>query len=419
MRRRRFIELLGLGTTLSLAGCLSRSDTNPGGGGGQSSSVEFDAYVFDYSGTEGTAVEGGIQVDHPDSKDRRYATLINKHEDTKRLNTSVIPQEGDNFIEDTDFDKSSLLVIQRYPASTHPDYKVDKVKRTGKTIQAYLSLPDEGGTDDVTVETVLLRLYVTDPPEHAIVTVSVNDEKEMFETPSSYSSNEYEPRELPQKPDPLTRENVVSFVRKYERAWKYNRILEKHEDITNITLGCEATLEGKTKEGFYVAAGCGGSVIANDIISDMMAVPSRYFVNQKKTIRVGRPGSSNSRKADELYKSDDPSRNAEHTRDLEIVNFSDENRTLKVDITYTGSSDPEGVFSDVFELGPRSYKAVHVLASKKGRYRVNAELGKGTKSRYEWEIPENSCDNSEFKTCDLGVYVTPTGGLRVGEVPGV
>jgi hypothetical protein len=133
----------------------------------------YESYVFDHAGAPAPAIESGIVYDAENATvTRRYVTLVTaQSEAERRFDRSVLDAEARAFVENTSFEDSYLVVFQAFPASSSPDYRVESVGRDEKTVHLRVTDSAPGGTADVTVETLLVRLPRGEaPPEHAVVT---------------------------------------------------------------------------------------------------------------------------------------------------------------------------------------------------------------------------------------------------------
>ncbi|MFB6107564.1 MAG: hypothetical protein ABEJ82_01830 [Haloplanus sp.] len=152
--------------TVLLAGCLGAPGT---GSPDRAGTPAFEARVFDHAGVDRVAIEGGLRYD-PDRSTvaRYYVTTVTSTAETARFDRSVVHGGAWAFIENTSFDRSYLVVIQATPASSVPDYRVESVRQQDGTLHVAVDDSSRGGTADVTVETVLLRVR-GDPPDQVTV----------------------------------------------------------------------------------------------------------------------------------------------------------------------------------------------------------------------------------------------------------
>lgn len=150
------------------------NDTPPASPGGPD--PNYDTYVFDHAGAPAPAIEGGIVYDVENYTTRRYVTLVTTQpEADKRFNRSVLDADARAFVENTSFEESYLVVFQSFPASSSPDYRVESVGRDGEVVNLRANDSAFGGTSDVTVETLLVRLPRGEaPPERAVVVTEEN-----------------------------------------------------------------------------------------------------------------------------------------------------------------------------------------------------------------------------------------------------
>lgn len=165
----RAVLLVGGLLLVGIAGCVATppSGTTPPS---QNSTLRYDAYVFDHAGVDSPAIEGGIRYSvDGDYTRRNYVTIVGSQSDADRFNRGVLDDGAEAFVENTSFDDAYLVVIQEFPASSAPDYRVDRVASTDRGLHVFINDSSVGGTADITVETVLVRVY-GEPPDRVSVT---------------------------------------------------------------------------------------------------------------------------------------------------------------------------------------------------------------------------------------------------------
>lgn len=159
-----------------LGGCLASPGPVPGD---DASSPAYEYHVFDHAGVDGAAIEGGIQYDQDgEYTTRYYVTTVESEDETERFDRSVLGAEARAFVANTSFDESYLVVVQAFPASSSPDYRVESVSREAGTLDVAVDDSSRARTSDITVETVLLRVE-GQPPD--VVTVRT-EEGHTFDT---------------------------------------------------------------------------------------------------------------------------------------------------------------------------------------------------------------------------------------------
>jgi hypothetical protein len=139
--------------------------------------TDYETFVFDLAPSADPVIEGGIAVDD-EYDDEFYVTILESGDETDRFNRSLLPTDAGEFVDATSFEDESLVVIQAFPASSVPDYRVESVARDGPTLHVSINDSSAGGTDDVTVETVLVRVP-GDTPDDVVVTTQ---DGQTFET---------------------------------------------------------------------------------------------------------------------------------------------------------------------------------------------------------------------------------------------
>lgn len=139
--------------TVAVAGCLG-AWSDPSDSDGR---INYETYVFDDGGAESPAIDGGIRYPTENHTPREfYLTLVATDEEAARFDRAGLDDDTERFVDRTDFDRSFIVVFQAFPASSVPDYRVEALEwRDG---ELHLSVDDssDGGTDDVTVETLLV-----------------------------------------------------------------------------------------------------------------------------------------------------------------------------------------------------------------------------------------------------------------------
>lgn len=167
MQARYATALLLLVIAITAAGCIGFSQP-----GESSSSIQYETYAFDHGGTDGAVIRNGITYSTENYTQHNYATLVTSADAATRFNYAVLDAEAKAFINTTKFDEQYLLVVQEFPASSKPDYRVDRLERTGDTVQVGIDDSSRGATADITVETLLVRVSrdTREPPTRATVT---------------------------------------------------------------------------------------------------------------------------------------------------------------------------------------------------------------------------------------------------------
>lgn len=159
MRGSRLKIALTVCALVVLAGCAG-IPLGPATETGAPTDLSYESYVFDHADVDGAAIEDGIT--YPNSgtgPTMYYVTLVESAQSADRFNQKVLDATANTFIQNTSFDESSIVVIQVFPASSHPDYRVDSVRQSDEGLAIMINDSSTGGTADITVETVLLRVH--------------------------------------------------------------------------------------------------------------------------------------------------------------------------------------------------------------------------------------------------------------------
>lgn len=143
--------------------------------------IRFESYVFDHAGVDQPIIKGGIAYQPENTDMRNFIRLISEEEQTHRFDYSLIDESARQFIENTDFENSVLVVIQEFPASSYPDYRVEEISLGTGGLYLFINNYSEMGTDDITVETVLMRVHSEGSPGEV---VAITEEGRTFGSPS-------------------------------------------------------------------------------------------------------------------------------------------------------------------------------------------------------------------------------------------
>lgn len=180
MRGSRLKFALTICALVVLAGCTG-IPSGPATETGAPTDLIYESYVFDHTDVDGAAIEGGIMYPNGGTGPTKYyVTLVESAQSADRFNHNVLDATASAFIRNTSFDESSIIVIQVFPANSHPDYRVDSVHPSDEGLAITINDSSTGGTADITVETVLLRVH-GDIPSPVTVTT---EEGRQFSTES-------------------------------------------------------------------------------------------------------------------------------------------------------------------------------------------------------------------------------------------
>lgn len=136
---------------------------------------DFETTVFDHADIGMPIVEGGIDFDLDPMASRHLVDVFDTAAALDRFHLDrleSIDSESAVFVRDTDPDESYLVAFQAFPASSHPDYRVERIERITNDVHLRVTDESEGGTADITVETLLVRIPRNgdSAPRHATVT---------------------------------------------------------------------------------------------------------------------------------------------------------------------------------------------------------------------------------------------------------
>lgn len=157
-----------------LAGCLGTAGESAPGDG-----VTYETHVFDHASPE-PAIEGGIRYPTADEESRPFhVTVVASADGVARFDAAVLEPEAERFVEETDFDRQFLVVVEAFPASSEPDYRIERLEWDDDSLHLFVDDSSDGGTMDVTVETLLVRVDRDGRGIPDVVTVTT-DEGETF-----------------------------------------------------------------------------------------------------------------------------------------------------------------------------------------------------------------------------------------------
>lgn len=159
--RPHLLVVASLAFVVVLAGCTTPSgeaSPEPALDNSTATVSEYETYVFDHGDTGTPAIRGGIAYSHEVDDEQYFATLVTSHDGTARFNTSVLDADARAFVNTTNFEAASLIVVQTFPASSSPDYRVEQLSRENDTVHLRINDSSRGGTGDISVETVLVRI---------------------------------------------------------------------------------------------------------------------------------------------------------------------------------------------------------------------------------------------------------------------
>lgn len=143
---------------------------------GTRSVEDYAAHAFDHGDLGGPVVEGGLAFDVDSGVPARHVSVVGSTAEAARIRSDRLRRADEDaaaFVDETDFDAASLVVVQRFPASSHPDLRAAGVERTPGAVHLRVDEDDGAATEDVTVETLLVRVADDgDPPAVATVTTA-------------------------------------------------------------------------------------------------------------------------------------------------------------------------------------------------------------------------------------------------------
>lgn len=169
--------LVGVILLVGLAGCVGGDPRipNSSSNGSPTAISEFDSLVVDRGGTDGAAIQGGLTYRRAGRVSRYYVTQLTTRQETSRFDESLLGDDARAFVAETEFANESLVVVQVFPASSVPDYRVEELARDGDTLAVGINDSSARATADITVETLLIRIPEGEGGAPSEVTVTTDE----------------------------------------------------------------------------------------------------------------------------------------------------------------------------------------------------------------------------------------------------
>lgn len=217
-----------------------------------------------------------------------------------------------------------------------------------------------------------------------------------------------EEKPYPDRPDELTAESALEYVRAYEEARVYNEHVD--DDAISLSVGCDAVLDRTADDTFYVVSRCFGTLEAETggLLGiggtvghyDLETPPTTTLVDRdgrERFDRVGYAVAAREGDAPRLY----------------LANVDDDAHEVAVTVAPAdGTGEP--AFDGTFELEPGTAHLESGVVPDGGdeAYAIDVRLERGSAASHEWERDEAALEG-EPSLPDVGVYVTPAGDLDV------
>lgn len=209
----------------------------------------------------------------------------------------------------------------------------------------------------------------------------------------------------PDKPEPVTDDNVVDFAVQHATAALYERFGGGDGD-------CDGTLHPTSADGYVVLLQC--DVVKSIDGGHMDAFPAgAYFVDDETTRGVWREEASHRHPPDTVY-GENRSEAASLGIGLRLYNFANTTRKVTVNLTYVDGESPEHAFTRKYSIAARSTIWQGGPTVRPGTYRVTVTDGEETITS-RWTLPGSRSNDHETEV--LYVYLTPDGSLAVEPGP--
>lgn len=209
----------------------------------------------------------------------------------------------------------------------------------------------------------------------------------------------------PDKPKPVTDDNVVDFAVQHATAAIYER-------FSGGDVDCDGTLHPTSADGHVVLLEC--DVVKSIDGGHLDAFPTgAYFVDDETTRGVWREEASYREPSEPVY-GENSSDAVSMGDSLRLYNFANATRELTVNLTYVDGASPEHAFSRTYGVSARSTIWQIGPTVRPGTYRVAVTDGEKT-TTYRWTLPGPERDDHGTEV--LYVYLTPDGELAVEPGP--
>ncbi|MFB6253513.1 MAG: hypothetical protein ABEI06_02770 [Halobacteriaceae archaeon] len=157
--------ILAFGVLILTAGCISPANTTG------SKIPSYESYVFDHGGTGSPIIEGGITYNFDSNYTQKfYVTTVTSPSEVSRFNMSALPTQARQFINQTDFSSAYLIVIQAFPESSVPNYRIESLMKKNGKVTVHINDSSTISTADITIETILIRVHDSPPTNVRVVT---------------------------------------------------------------------------------------------------------------------------------------------------------------------------------------------------------------------------------------------------------
>lgn len=209
----------------------------------------------------------------------------------------------------------------------------------------------------------------------------------------------------PDKPEPVTDDNVVDFAVQHATAALYER-------FSGGDVDCDGTLHPTSADGHVVLLEC--DVVKFIDGGHLDAFPTgAYFVDDETTRGVWREEASYRHPPDAVY-GENRSDAVSMADSPRLYNFANTTREVTVNLTYVEGEAREHAFTRQYSLSARSTIWQVGPTVRPGTYRVTVTDGEET-TTYRWTLPGPESDDHETEV--LYVYLTPDGSLTVEPGP--
>lgn len=217
----------------------------------------------------------------------------------------------------------------------------------------------------------------------------------------SFSSSPPEP----DKPTPVTDDNVVEFAIQHATAALYER-------FSGGDVDCDGVLHPTSTDGYFVLLEC--DVVKSVDGGHLDAFPAgAYFVDDETTHGVWRGEDSYRDPPDSVY-GENRSDAVSMGDGLRLYNFANTTHEVTVNLTYVDGETSERAFTREYGLPARSTIWQVGPTVRPGTYRVTVTDGEETTSS-RWTLP--GPESNDHETEVLYVYLGPDGSLTVEPGP--
>lgn len=226
-------------------------------------------------------------------------------------------------------------------------------------------------------------------------------ETSQLETTGVSSSGYVSPEPTPQRPEELSRSNVVQFVSELERTTIHNRLVG--DKAIRINVRCNSYLHAVYSSSYYIESTCTGYADYEDSHVDLGRSTASYFINKSGTIRIN-DFRTKSRPPYKVLSSNNSSRNflpPYQPAEIRISNFDNSSFNVSLSVRHVGQDRSKIAINESYRIDSKQALVQRGVTKLKGEYEVMIQLDNKKVEQYSWNL------TSPSTTPVLHIYVSP------------